>query len=647
MAVLADVNGDGKLDVITADGYAPAADNPGAGGHGVSLLLGNGNGTFQAARTVIGTGNPIYVLVGDFDGDAKADLIVNDGFGENTISFFKGNGNGTFLPPVKSVISADPLSNGLDRHGNGMLISADFNGDGKLDLAITFNTTTLVSGGAVIDPTTEVLLNNGNGTFHPTFSTSFPGALGGDGVFDADFNGDGKKDLLIYGVQHLLEIGNGDGTFHSVASSYTSLPANVESNFRDFSKDGRVDALTITSTPPRTALAYFISLSLGSVGTTFTSNLPNFFPAIQSTAVAADFNGDGLLDVATTNMVAYNLNSGLFQPFNKAFDFGATDPALPAGDPYPTRWLATGDLDRNGSPDLISTEDGSFVEVALNTGGNPPLLASLTADRSTAVTGTTVTETVSVGSNAPVGGSLVALSSNSPSAVVPVSVTIPAGSQSATFSVATTTGAAPTQATISATYRGLTLKNKVTVVPHFALSSVTCPASVFGMFGGNPAVATITLSGPAADGAVVKLSSSNVTALSVPATVTVPAGATSVTFKAIGQFVSATTSTTVMASFQGVAKTATVTVKKETANITITKAEYSVSNKTLRVEGTTTSASLRLTLYDRSTGLQLGQVSIIGGKFTGQFFNSQATPITSMVAQSSLGEAATSAVAQK
>src|SRR3981189_22013 len=102
MAALADVNGDGILDIVTANGYATNDLNP--GGQGVSVLLGNGDGTFQAAQTAMANGNPSFVAVGDFNNDGRADIAVANGPGTTTVSILYGNGDGTFQSP-----SSDPV----------------------------------------------------------------------------------------------------------------------------------------------------------------------------------------------------------------------------------------------------------------------------------------------------------------------------------------------------------------------------------------------------------------------------------------------------------------------------------------------------------------------------------------------------------
>jgi FG-GAP-like repeat len=180
-------NGDGSPDLAVAD----------RGGNSVRILLGNGNGTF-APQTPIAVGNaPDAIAVGDFNGDGKLDLAVaNSYFGTNggTVSVLLSNGNGTFAAPMTMAVGDDPLA----------IAVGDFNGDGKIDLAVAnFDSGTI-----------SILLGNGNGTFAP--QTTVPVGSYPSSIAVGDFNGDGKLDLAVASVRtgHMsVLLGNGNGTF--------------------------------------------------------------------------------------------------------------------------------------------------------------------------------------------------------------------------------------------------------------------------------------------------------------------------------------------------------------------------------------------------------------------------------------------------
>jgi fibronectin type 3 domain-containing protein len=286
--VAGDFNNDGKLDLAVVN-FANST------GNNVSILLGNGDGTFQPGVTyTVGTG-PISVITGDFNRDGKLDLAVANRI-TNTVSILLGNGDGTFQPHVDYVASTQDVAG---------LAVGDFNGDGKLDLAVTNPSTGQVS----------ILLGNGDGTFQTPVAYS-TGAAGDHptAVTVADFNGDGILDLAVtkFNTNNVaIFVGNGDGTFKPEVSYGTTAgvlhgPGGI--TIGDFNGDGLVD-LAITNQDDST-----VSILLGNGNGTFQSPL-EFATANHTAGVAAgDFNGDGRLDVAVANVGSNTVSIMLQRP---------------------------------------------------------------------------------------------------------------------------------------------------------------------------------------------------------------------------------------------------------------------------------------------------------------------------------------------
>jgi hypothetical protein len=177
--------------------------------------------------------------------------------------------------------------------------------------------------------------------------------------------------------------------------------------------------------------------------------------------------------------------------------------------------------------------------------------------------------------------------------------------------------------------------------PAPALASLTLdPGSVTG---GNSSTGTVTLDAAAPEGGiVVTLESSNATA-AVPASITVPQGATGATFTVSTSAVSTETSATITATHNGVIRTATLTVTPPaTDTVTITRAEYDSDDNELRVEGNSSDASATLAVYVTSTGELIGTFSS-GGR--GEF--DWPTNPVNITVRSNLGGSATSDVRLK
>jgi hypothetical protein len=214
---------------------------------------------------------------------------------------------------------------------------------------------------------------------------------------------------------------------------------------------------------------------------------------------------------------------------------------------------------------LLTANDFEVIQLGWNPPAGPAALSAVTASPNPVVGGNGSTGTVTLTSVAPSGGAAVVLSSASPQIAIPSSVTVAAGSVSAPFAIATSAVSTATTTTVSATYNALTKSvvltlNPVPPAPAPALSSLSLkPTSVVG---GASATATVTLTSPApAGGAAVSLASSNTAVATVPPGITIAAGASSATFAVTTKVTKKPTSATITASWSGVSRSATLTVK--------------------------------------------------------------------------------------
>lgn len=280
--VVADFNGDGNLDIAVSDHST----------NSLTILLGKGDGTFTAAPvlTTIGS-NPGSMAVGDFDGDGKLDIAVCIG-SNGTVLLYKGDGEGNF-----NAIAGPQLASGS---GPISIAASDFNGDGRLDLAVLNSQT---------NSTVEIFLGAGNWTFTAGQNVS-TGGQSAKSLASTDLNGDGKLDLVVAengtdpadsGLAVLL--GNGDGTFQT--ANVTQVPGSSGTAtyvaVGDFNHDGHQDAvLSYYGTSPLAAL-------LGNGDGTFqTAITPGGQYAL--TAAIGDFNGDGFPDLAAPDSQTANVS---------------------------------------------------------------------------------------------------------------------------------------------------------------------------------------------------------------------------------------------------------------------------------------------------------------------------------------------------
>jgi hypothetical protein len=274
-AVVADFNRDGKADLaITLTDV-----------NQVLVLLGNGDGTFTPLQTIPVSGVGA-IATGDFNGDHKADLVVLSS-GTQSVNILLGNGDGTFVAQTPITVSGFPDSVAI----------GDFNNDGKTDLAVITNNGVSAA---------TVLLGNGDGTFTVVSSIPTPGVVM-ISIAAGDFNGDGILDLAVSneigGAQRgalppgsiTILLGHGDGTFTPTAASLVTGANPMSVTVTDFNGDGKLD-LAVTDSVDN-AVSVFLGNGDGSFAQAL--NLPTGAGPIFVTA--ADFNGDGIPDLVTAN----------------------------------------------------------------------------------------------------------------------------------------------------------------------------------------------------------------------------------------------------------------------------------------------------------------------------------------------------------
>jgi len=331
---LADFNHDGNIDVIL-------------GSNGI--MFGEGNGKFRATSTLY-FGNTTTRVLADVNGDGILDVLQpysNTGSGI-TLTF--GAGGGALESPriFPTAIDAFP-----------QIVGADFNGDGKLDVA-----------SAEYD-VLQIFPGNGNGTFQspisaPDLPTPYP-----LGILAGDFNNDGKLDLVVLGegypepTNFFLYLGNGDGTFQSPITITAPGYNNVAFAVADFNQDGNLDVAVLTqcinSVNCQNGL---VTVMLGDGKGNFTAAASSDVNLSPVGLAAADFNNDHIPDLAVTSSdpkAASNLNvllgkgDGTFGPQSPVHD-GQNSEAQIAG-------LQVSDFNNDGNPDIAIGIAGTITVV--------------------------------------------------------------------------------------------------------------------------------------------------------------------------------------------------------------------------------------------------------------------------------------------
>ena len=327
-----DFNNDGKLDLIVG--------NTGAGANDLSLLIGNGDGTFQSAVSLNSGQLGVFSIgVSDLNNDGKPDIVVGAAFANVGVRL--GNGDGTFQPPASySGTCSAPVA----------IAISDYNRDGVPDVA---------AGQPACGPAGALLLGTGSGSFQAPLMYSF---LGGAYVAAGDFNLDAKPDLAMgynsgTGKTGLaVALGNGNGAFQAaVQVNPPPAPDSADSftnvGLVDLNGDGKPDIVAVDQTTGQLAVAY------GNGDGTFQTPL-NYAAGTQPDGLAVgDFNRDGTDDLVAVNFADGTLSyvPGTAVP-NPNLSFRQT---LTYNAGTNSRAVAIGDFERNGNPDLLVANSGS------------------------------------------------------------------------------------------------------------------------------------------------------------------------------------------------------------------------------------------------------------------------------------------------
>ena len=593
---VADFNGDGKLDMAVAS-------------TSVTVMLGNGDGTFQTALNSAAGPQPSSIAVGDFNGDGKLDVAVTDA---STFSIYilLGKGDGTFGPaqPFKTGENVNPVS----------IVVSDFNNDGKLDVAVADQGCLAAS---CTSGTVTVMLGNGDGTLQPPLHLTV--GIAPNGLAVSDFNNDGVKDLAATDSNGNVWIllGNGTGTFQvgpPIALTGANTPAYGVA-VGDFNGDGKPDLAVATGA------AEFISILLGRGDGTFRSpqNISDPLAQVPAWVAVGDFNGDGKQDLAVALSECCNApgegvfavlpgnGDGTFQSFQRFLVPGFTVPNA-------SIFLVPADFNADKKLDLALVMSGVIggTNVMMNTTGVGPApfsLGSLTLSPATVSGGNNSTGNVRLvpGAVAPAGSQVIDLiSSNTNLATVPSTATMIAGMNNVFFQILTSSSiTSTTTASLTASVNN-SVSATLTITPGTpsALASLTLnPTTVTS---GTGSVGTVTLNEPAPAGdATITLSSSNTSVATVPATATVPAGQTTSSFSVTSGTVTTTQSATISASFGAVTKSVVFTVNPP-SNVTVSSLTL---NPTSVVGGNSSTGTVTLSgpAPSGGSGVQLASSSTV------------------------------------
>ncbi len=356
MIAVADVNGDGKLDIVAANNCTASSCAAGS----VTVLLGNGDGTFKAGVSYAAGYRVVSVAIGDVNADGKPDLVATNGCSDSnctgsSTTVLLGNGDGTFKAGVSYAVAGISATS---------VAIGDLNADGKPDLVVSVD----CSDSSCFNGSVAVLLGNGDGTFKTAVSY-LSGGFQTFAVAITDVNGDGKPDVIAVndcfvsgcafstasGSVGVL-LGNGDGTFQAATTYSSGGYGGTSAVVMDVNGDGKADLVvgndcTLSDNCSSSNVAVLLSNGDG----TFQPPVSYDSGATFATSVAAgDVNGDGKPDLMVINdCVDTNCDGSV------SVLLGNGNGTFPAAVSYGpggsvTNALAVGDLNGDGNPDIVT-----------------------------------------------------------------------------------------------------------------------------------------------------------------------------------------------------------------------------------------------------------------------------------------------------
>ena len=356
--VSADFNGDGKPDIAVGNARSGS----------VSVFFNSGSGTFTTGPVITFPSlcNVMHLIAGDFNNDGKVDILATCGF-QTSLWVIPGAGGGQFGTPIPTQLPAN-IDDGFGGFVNFQgSVAADFNGDGKLDLALILGPPVSLSSNLEVN----FLPGKGDGTFGAPVPLDTSQITFAFNIAAADLNGDGKPDLLVLNASSTAAaslyalLGNGDGTFRNLLPFQMAGGAGASYMvLADINHDGIPDLIAsgATSTDSSksgitSAVTVFTGNGDGTFKQTFSFPEQDLVPGLA----VADFRGTGAVDLLEVNIGNTSTDVFLLRAGNGDGTFQTAQIISPQGGLAWMPTVLTADWNGDGLPDLAYTQIGGVT----------------------------------------------------------------------------------------------------------------------------------------------------------------------------------------------------------------------------------------------------------------------------------------------